>query len=60
VSTRRPLTDQGIDSLMATELRARVRRDLGAALSVRKILGHQTITELAAVLNGALNGDSPS
>jgi epothilone polyketide synthase D len=60
VSTRRPLTDQGIDSLMAIEVRARVRRDLGAALSVRKILGHQTIAELAAFLTGALNGESPS
>jgi len=57
VSARRPLTAQGLDSLMAVEVRARVRRDLGQLLSVTKILGHQTITELAADLTGDLTGE---
>lgn len=54
VSTRRPLTAQGIDSLMAVEVRTRVRRDLGVLLPVTRILGNRTVTELAADLTARL------
>jgi hypothetical protein len=55
VKRRMPLTDQGIDSLMAVEVRTRVRRDLNVLVPVSRILGHRTITELAADLAAELS-----
>jgi phthiocerol/phenolphthiocerol synthesis type-I polyketide synthase C len=54
VNTRRSLTAQGIDSLMAVELRTRVGRDLGVQLPVARILGQRTLSQLAADLADAL------
>jgi phthiocerol/phenolphthiocerol synthesis type-I polyketide synthase C len=59
VSPLRPLKDQGIDSLMAVEVRTRVRRDLGVPLPVGRILGGSAICELAADLTARLNGAPP-
>lgn len=50
LSARQPLKEQGIDSLMAIEVRTRVRRDLGVPLPVSRILGGGSIVELAAGL----------
>ena len=45
-----PLKDQGMDSLMAVEVRTRVRRDLGVLLPASRILGGATVKDLAADL----------
>ena len=55
---KRPLKRQGIDSLMAVEVRTRVHRDLGTLLPITKMLGGQTVAEMADELHGQLNGQS--
>ncbi|WP_420118489.1 SDR family NAD(P)-dependent oxidoreductase, partial [Micromonospora sp.] len=47
VHTRRPLKRQGLDSLMAVEVRTRVQRDLGMLLPIAKMLGGHSVAELA-------------
>ncbi|MBI3629383.1 MAG: SDR family NAD(P)-dependent oxidoreductase, partial [Candidatus Rokubacteria bacterium] len=46
----RRLTDCGLDSLMATELKTRLERALGVDLPVTMLLQGPTVTELAAAL----------
>lgn len=58
VHPQRPLKRQGIDSLMAVEVRTRVQRDLGALLPIAKMLGGQNLAEMAADLHGQLSSKS--
>ena len=55
---KRPLKRQGIDSLMAVEVRTRVQRDLGTLLPITKMLGGQSVAEMADDLHGQLNSQS--
>ncbi|WP_415840671.1 acyl carrier protein, partial [Nocardiopsis rhodophaea] len=50
VHPRRALNRQGLDSLMAVEIRARIRRDLGVDLPIVKFLSAGTLTDLATAL----------
>ncbi|HEU5354403.1 MAG TPA: SDR family NAD(P)-dependent oxidoreductase [Actinocrinis sp.] len=56
VHPQRPLKRQGIDSLMAVEVRTRVQRDLGALLPIAKMLGGQSVSDMAEELHGQLTG----
>jgi epothilone polyketide synthase D len=47
VSARRPLSRQGMDSLMAVAVRNRVQQELGVTLPIAKLLGDRSLTELA-------------
>ncbi|GAA4720361.1 polyketide synthase [Phytohabitans rumicis] len=47
VHLRRPLKRQGLDSLMAVEVRTRVQRDLGMMLPIAKMLGGHSVADLA-------------
>jgi acyl transferase domain-containing protein/NADPH:quinone reductase-like Zn-dependent oxidoreductase/NAD(P)-dependent dehydrogenase (short-subunit alcohol dehydrogenase family) len=58
VHPQRPLKRQGIDSLMAVEVRTRVQRDLGMVLPIAKMLGGQSVAEMAGELHGQMNGQS--
>ena len=50
VHPRRALNRQGLDSLMAVEIRARVRRDLGVDIPIVRFLNGGSPEELAAAL----------
>ena len=56
-----PLSDLGLDSLMAVQLRNRVEADLPLKVSLEKLLGGQSAVELAETLEGQLrdSGGSP-
>lgn len=47
VQVQRPLKRQGLDSLMAVEVRTRVQRDLNMMLPIAKMLGGQSVAEMA-------------
>jgi acyl carrier protein len=49
-----PLSDFGMDSLMAVQLRNRVEADLPLKVSLEKLLGGQSAIELAETLDGQL------
>jgi myxalamid-type polyketide synthase MxaC len=51
------LTRLGIDSLMAVELKNRIELNLGANLPMAQILNGPSITELAALVSGILEGN---
>jgi acyl carrier protein len=51
-----PLSDFGMDSLMAVQLRNRVEADLPLKVSLEKLLGGQSAMELAETLDGQLRG----
>jgi NADPH:quinone reductase-like Zn-dependent oxidoreductase len=55
-----PLSDFGMDSLMAVQLRNRVEADLPLKVSLEKLLGGQSAIELAAILDGQLRDSSVS
>ncbi|MGA8115773.1 MAG: acyl carrier protein, partial [Actinocatenispora sp.] len=54
----KPLKRQGLDSLMAAELRNRINNDLGMLLPIAKMLGGQSINDLAddVVTEAGANG----
>ena len=54
LNPRRPLHRQGLDSLMAVEVRTRVKRDIGVTLPLARMLGGITLQELAAEVFHAL------
>jgi acyl transferase domain-containing protein len=56
VSLRRPLDRQGLDSLMALEVRTRVRRELGVLLPVTRMLGGRDIAGIATEVYDELEG----
>jgi NAD(P)-dependent dehydrogenase (short-subunit alcohol dehydrogenase family) len=58
VHPQRPLKRQGIDSLMAVEVRTRIQRDLGMLLPIAKMLGGQSVAEMAGELHGQLTGQA--
>jgi acyl carrier protein len=55
VHPQRPLKRQGIDSLMAVEVRTRVQRDLGTLLPIAKMLSGQSVADMADELFGQLS-----
>jgi len=55
----RSLSDLGIDSLMAVELKNRIDGDLRGSVPVTTLLAGPTITELVAELEGQLGAPSP-
>lgn len=59
VNVRRPLKRQGLDSLMAVEVRTRVQRDLGMMLPIAKMLGGHSVAELAGEVFGQLGDPDP-
>ncbi|MFD0775693.1 acyl carrier protein, partial [Streptomonospora algeriensis] len=53
VGFKRPLNRIGIDSLMAVDLRNRIRRDTGVTVPVVKMVGNNTLADVeAAIANG--------
>jgi 1-acyl-sn-glycerol-3-phosphate acyltransferase len=50
VDAERPLTEMGVDSLMAVELQAMVNRDFGVSLSLASLLEGVTVRQLTATL----------
>ena len=51
---RKPLGSYGLDSMMAIELRDRLERDVGLALSATLIWNYPTVLALAALLAGKI------
>lgn len=54
LDSRRPLNDLGIDSLMAAELKTRVERELGIAVSIVQLLENPSLVDFAAALLGQI------
>jgi acyl transferase domain-containing protein len=54
-----PLTETGLDSLMAVELRQRVRTDFAVELPIVKFLDGSTFAILAERVNEMLHGETP-
>jgi epothilone polyketide synthase D len=54
VQVRRPLKRQGLDSLMAVEVRTRIQRDLNMMVPIAKMLGGQSVAEMADEVFGQL------
>lgn len=57
VGVHRPLTEAGVDSLLATAVRVALERDLGIALPATLLWNHPTVGEIAGYLAGVL-GDT--
>jgi len=55
VHARRPLKRQGLDSLMAVQVRSRVQKDLGLMLPIAKLLDGRSISDLVAELTNPVN-----
>ncbi len=56
LDTRSPLTNLGVDSLMAAELRAQIERDTGIVVPVVEFLDAPSVAELAGRLAEGLSG----
>ncbi|MEA3210677.1 MAG: hypothetical protein QOE70_3734 [Chthoniobacter sp.] len=59
LEANKPLTELGLDSLMAVELMYRVESQLGASIPTGKLMGGPTIARLADLLLEALTGTAP-
>jgi phthiocerol/phenolphthiocerol synthesis type-I polyketide synthase C len=55
-----PLNNLGVDSLIATELRTQIERDLGVAVPVIELLDGPSISTLAGRLDGRLSDPGPA
>jgi NADPH:quinone reductase-like Zn-dependent oxidoreductase len=55
----RPLNSQGFDSLMAGQVRAAVRRDLGVLLPITRMLSGRSVRDLASGLRDGLAPPDP-
>ncbi|GGZ62388.1 polyketide synthase [Streptomyces inusitatus] len=53
---RKPLNRQGLDSLMATEVRSQVQREYGVMVPMARMLGGQSLTDLADFITDELAG----
>ncbi|MFE7134507.1 SDR family NAD(P)-dependent oxidoreductase [Streptomyces sp. NPDC057638] len=54
LNARKPLNRQGLDSLMATEVRGEVQRAYEVTVPLARILGGQSLTDLAEFISGEL------
>jgi mycobactin polyketide synthetase MbtD len=55
-----PLIDLGVDSLLALDLRKRLRRTVGNSVPVSRMLGGITVTELIDALRADSTGGHPA
>ncbi|MFJ7073635.1 SDR family NAD(P)-dependent oxidoreductase [Streptomyces sp. NPDC098781] len=53
----RPLTEAGVDSLLATAVRVALERDLGVALPATLLWNYPTVSEIVGYLTAALTDD---
>ncbi len=60
VGVHRPLTEAGVDSLLAAAVRVALERDLGVALPATLLWNHPTVGEIAVFLSGVLTSVSES
>ncbi|NLU68778.1 type I polyketide synthase [Streptomyces sp. HNM0574] len=58
LSARKPLNRQGLDSLMATEVRGQVQRAYEVTVPLARILGGQSLADLTEFITGELEGRS--
>ncbi|ONI84796.1 hypothetical protein ALI22I_30360 [Saccharothrix sp. ALI-22-I] len=54
VDRTRPLSDQGMDSMLAAKLLARIRTELGVRLPARSVLGANTVESVITELSHAM------
>ncbi|MGR8007756.1 type I polyketide synthase [Streptomyces hypolithicus] len=59
VGVHRPLTEAGVDSLLASAVRVALERDLGVALPATLLWNYPTVSEIAGFLAGVLADTSP-
>ncbi|MFF8960954.1 SDR family NAD(P)-dependent oxidoreductase [Streptomyces sp. NPDC014894] len=57
LNARKPLNRQGLDSLMATEVRSQVQREYGVMVPMARMLGGQSLTDLADFIADELADD---
>ncbi len=58
VGVHRPLTEAGVDSLLAAAVRVALERDLGVALPATLLWNHPTVNEIAGYLAGVLTDNA--
>ncbi|WP_433571225.1 type I polyketide synthase [Streptomyces sp. CA-251247] len=58
VGVHRPLTEAGVDSLLAAAVRVALERDLGVALPATLLWNYPTVSEIAGFLAGILTESS--
>ncbi|MEU0102452.1 SDR family NAD(P)-dependent oxidoreductase [Streptomyces sp. NPDC006267] len=59
VGVHRPLTEAGVDSLLAAAVRVALERDLGVALPATLLWNYPTVSEIAGFLAGVLTTRAP-
>ncbi|MFF4227952.1 type I polyketide synthase [Streptomyces sp. NPDC001820] len=58
VGVHRPLTEAGVDSLLAAAVRVALERDLGVALPATLLWNYPTVSEIAGYLAGVLTDNA--
>lgn len=59
IGVHRPLTETGVDSLLAAAVRVALERDLGVALPATLLWNYPTVSEIAGFLAGVLETREP-
>lgn len=59
LDSAKPFTEQGLDSLMAVQLRNAISNRIGQPLPVSLAFNHPTVDEIAAYLQTLLGMDAP-
>lgn len=59
IGVHRPLTEAGVDSLLAAAVRVALERDLGVALPATLLWNYPTVSEIAGFLAGVLATRAP-